>query len=489
MRKVRSQQSEARFLPLATYVLLLACGLSYGDFAFSMAPSSHRPATEQSEILLPAKPRGEEIDIASYFPIRQGDVWTYTWSYRIGSGPIRTVKRTRTFEGRELVNVGFAHKLVSQDGDYLLISLDDQSLRLHGVAEHERGIRYLFDPPVVILSRQMNVGQPIVLTQREEGGLHTRTFTTVFEGLASVETPMGRFPDCLKVKWEMDGSVAREKTTYYFAKGVGIVAYQVDVRNKKTDHDEVSVDARLSLAQLGGRMITRVEDLKLLDVSALTVAAAADNPKARALFRQASESRYVWDKKFPGFEADFTLHRPGELPLSGTIRVDRQLSATVTCSDATARALVHAEVSQFLTHRRMLPFDEVYGPGKAVFSLGEEDPLKGVEVIVNDEEAMGTRYRIRGREIVEISRSYGRVRFVTNHVKNLITDEGRFIAVEYEITYYSNETGEIVGQTSFTERYEKVGAYWLPTGRTKRERAKDKTLTLELSLTNLRYLK
>lgn len=223
--------------------------------------------------------------------------------------------------------------------------------------------------------------------------------------------------------------------------------------------------------------------------SASVATALADDPKARAIFRRASESRYVWDKRFPGFEADFVLIRDREPPVAGAICVDRQMRVSVVCPDATARAIVHAEVSQFVAHRQMRPFDEAYGPGKATFGLIQEDPAKGTEIVVNDEEAMGSRYRIHEREILQISRSYGRVRFVTNHVKNLSTDDGRLIAVQYEIIYYSSETGEIISQTKFDDRYEKLGTYWLPTGRTKVESARGKTSTLELNFTNLRYLK
>jgi hypothetical protein len=430
-----------------------------------------------------------EIDVAAYFPIRQGDAWTYEYSLRIGDGPLRQVKRTRAFEGRELINTGQADKLASETGDYALFSLNEQGLHLHGAAEYERGARFLFDPPVVILTRQMKVGQPIVMTQPEEDGQQTRQFTTVLEGVAAIDTPMGKFNECLKVRWEMDGSLATQKTTYYFAKGVGIVAYQVEARNKKRGGVELLVDARLKLAQLHGRNFSSAAELKPLASPATTPAALTDNPKARAIFRQASENRYGWDKKFPGFEAEFRLVRDGGAPVNGTLRVDRQLAVTVTCPDPTARAIAHAEVSQFVTHRHLRPFDEVYGPGKATFGFSASDAAEGEEILLNDEEAMGSSYLIRDREIVRVSRSYGRVRFVTNHVKSVKTDDGRYLASEYEITYFSNETGAVVSQTKFHDRYDKTGAYWLPVGRTKVESARGKTATLELSLSNLRYLK
>jgi len=440
---------------------------------------------------LPASPQAAsgDIEVAAYFPIRQGDAWTYEYSVRLGDKPVRQVKRTRAFEGRELVNTGQADKLASENGDYALFSLNDQGLYLHGAAEYEREVRFLFDPPVAILTRQMKVGQPILMTQLEEDGKQTRQFTTVLEGTATIETPMGKFNDCLKVRWEMDDSAAAQKTTYYLARRVGIVAYQVEARNKKRGGLELQVDARLRLAQLHGRSFASVAELRQLALPNSEPAAMADDPRARAIFRQASENRYAWDRKFPGFEAQFKLVRDGGTPVDGTLRVDRQFTVSVSCPDPAARAAVHAEVSQFVIHRHQQPFDEAYGPGKATFGLSATDAAEGEEILVNDDEAMGSSYRIRDREIVRISRSYGRVRFVTNHVKNLKTDDGRYVASEYEITYFSNETGAVVSQTKFTDRYDKIGAYWLPLGRTKLESAKGKTSTLDLALSNLRYVK
>jgi len=259
MPELRCQRSkpssQKRERDLRSWVQLFASCLSYVVLAFSIGQSDQQVSADFQGKPLSRQSSVAEIDIASYFPIRQGDVWTYEWSYRIGSGPMRTVTRTRAFEGREFVNAGFASRLVSENGDYVLFSLDDQGLYLHGAAEYERGIRFLFDPPIGVLTKGMKMGQPLVMTQLEEDGQHRRTITTMLEGIESVETPMGKFSDCLKVWWEMEGSTARQKTTYYFAKGIGIVAYQVEARSKKDNQVELSVDARLKLAQLGGRNI------------------------------------------------------------------------------------------------------------------------------------------------------------------------------------------------------------------------------------------
>lgn len=426
----------------------------------------------------------QPLDIAAYFPIRQGDVWTYDWQFHLGNGPAQTVKRTRAFEGREFVNTGNVDKLASENGDYALFSLNEQGLFLHGAAEYERDTRYLFDPPIAILTRAMKPGQPLVVTQLEEDGKTPRQFTSLFEGSVPMETPLGKFNDCLKVTWEMDASVAKQRTTYFLAKGVGIVAYQIEVKGKHAGGFVMTVDARLRLAQLQGKTYTRLEDLQAFGAPTL---ATAENSKARALFRKAHEALYVWDKKFPGFEAAFTLKRAGAPDATGTVRVNRQLQVEVQCADAKARAQAHAELSQFVTYRQSKNFEDLFGEGKAKIGQGATSG-EAVEINVSDEESAGASYLLRDREIVRVTRSYGRVRFV-NQIKNFKTEDGRFIANEAELTYYSNETGAVAGQTQYQDRYEKNGGYWLPLARQKNETVKGKTETLELQLSNIRYLK
>ncbi len=424
------------------------------------------------------------FDPAAYFPIRQGDAWTYDWQLRAGQAAPQTSKRTRAFEGREFVNTGNVDKLASENGDYALFSLDERGLLLHGAAEYGRDVRFIFDPPITVLTAQMQTGQPLVNTQLAENGKTPRRFTTLLEGVASIETPLGKFNDCLKVSWAMDDETAQQKTTYYLAIGVGIVAYAIEVKTKKDGSVALNVDARLRLAQLQGKTFARLADLQLFTNSK---AASAENAKARAFFRKAHEATYTWDKKFPGFEAAFTLKRADAPDVSGTLRITKQSQVEVQCPDAKAKAQMHAELSQFVNYRQSKNFDEHYGADKAKIGLGEANG-ELTEIIVSDEEAAGSSFWLREREIVRIARSHGRVRFV-NQVKNFKTEDGRFIANEAELTYYSNESGAVAGVTRYQDRYEKAGGYWLPLGRRKSETAKDKTVTLELNLSNVRYLK
>ncbi|MFN0109482.1 MAG: DUF3386 family protein, partial [Blastocatellia bacterium] len=242
--------------------------------------------------------------------------------------------------------------------------------------------------------------------------------------------------------------------------------------------------ARLRLAQLQGRNFTKAEELKSPAVAASKE--IKDNSKARSLFRKASESQYTWDKKFPGFQASFNVTKDGAPLANGSVSLNRQFEAQVTSSAETARSIVQAEITQFISYRRARPFEELYGQDKTKIDFVNGEQAE-TEIIVSDEDSGLSNFVIRDREITRISRSHGRVRFVINHVKSLKTDDNHFLPTEAELTYYSNETGAVVSQTSYVDRYEKIGGYWLLVARKKIERSKNQTTTYELTLSNIRY--
>lgn len=424
------------------------------------------------------------LDVAAYFPIRQGDTWIYDWQYRIGNAPAQTVKRTRAFEGREFVNSGMADKLASENGDYALFQLNENGLFLLGAAEMQRDARFVFDPPIAVLTKAMKVGEWLRVTQLAEDGKTNRQFAARYEPLASMTTPMGKFDDCLKVTWTMDDEAQHHETTYFLARGVGIVAYALEIKLQQPRPFTMHVNAALTLAQLQGKTFGSAADIASFVNSKKT---APENSKARAQFRKAYENQYSWDKKFPGLEADFSFTRDGGAPVTGSFRVNRQLQLEVLCADATVKAAVHAELSQFISYRQLKPFDEIYGAEKAQIGFGESTDLTQ-EIIVSDEESAGSSFLLRDREITQISRSYGRVRFM-NQVKSLKTEDGRFLANEAELRFFSNETGAAVGQTIYRDSYEKRGNYWLPVARVKTETAKGKSQVATLTLSNVRYLK
>jgi len=250
----------------------------------------------------------EPINITEYVPLDHGRTWTYQWTLRYGDGRKETTSRTKSFEGPEFLPTGYAHKFVSDLGDYALLSVDNRALRLHGSVEPHRAIRFTFDPPVVLYSPEMEFGRPYTITQpADDGG--TRTCTTVVDGFEDVSTPMGQFHRCLKIRLEINSSDVRTKAVYYYARGLGLVAYQYEAWVKNKERPEVAIDAGLKLAQLVGQTISNASQLETLEAKVAAGSPRLDDPEARKMFRQAYGRLYYWPAKFPGFQAEFALRQ------------------------------------------------------------------------------------------------------------------------------------------------------------------------------------
>lgn len=414
-----------------------------------------------------------------YFPFRLGDSWTYDWRVDGPKGSPRTLSRTRAFEGTEFVGGGVAFKLVSDDGSYHVYTLRGGTLRIHSSSEEGRVLYY--DPPLVLFAPDMRPGEPRLTDNPDTH----RKWKTTLVGYEDVTVPLGTFKDCLKIRLEMEAPEHVSDSYHYFAPGVGLVAYRYDLMTPDRRTHELEVDARLRLARLSGIRIASMADVQKLARAGTLSLGGRDDPSARAALRRASDNRYTWDEKFPGFRGRFELKEEGTPPVEGRFEVDRELNVKVQAPTEAARAKVRSEISSFCNHRKHNPFDLVYAG--ASFKKGASLPDGGVEILAEGD-TMGTTYVVRNEEILSVGRSAGRLRYVADNRQQLRTEDGRYITVVYDLTYYSNEDQSAVSREEMEDSYAKVGPYWLPTGRraTRSERGKV-TSSFELRLSHLEH--
>ncbi len=180
------------------------------------------------------------------------------------------------------------------------------------------------------------------------------------------------------------------------------------------------------------------------------------------LFRTAYENRYTWDSNFPGYTADLELTQ-GEEAFTGKIRVSADLSVEISgIDDETVRESVYNQLRDIITHRKRANFETAHG--KNTFTLGETDPNGAIEILVQGD-AMGSNYKVRGREISQVSRVMGPVAFTINTQESLQTPDG-YISTQYHAIFRHAKTGELKGKRDFREIYEKVGNYYLPSCQT-----------------------
>lgn len=460
------------------------------------------------------------IDIAAYVPLDNGRTWTYQWTVQYENGQKETTTRTKSFEGPEFLATGYAYRFTSDLGDYALLSVDNGQLRLHGSVESHRQLRFTFNPPVVLYAPYMEIGRPYTVTQPADDGSGTRSWTTVVEGWEAVTTPMGQFPDCLKIRLAMDSPTAKTMATYFYARGVGLVAYHYEAWAKGKDRATIIIDAVLKLTQISGQTIRSAADVQ--NMKRLRTA-SVDDLEARKLFQQTYQRLYFWPAQFPGFHARFTLKQgtaTGEqakqvnestgqrvnestsslthLPFDpsayswthtgqGVITVSPDLKMKTSGSDKQTTTQVESEMSQFITHLKDKPFDSEFK--EAIITFAERDPVEGDKLNVVSGSSMGTSYRLQGGEIRQIGHSYGRVRFLVDHTEFLKTESGRLIPTRFRITYYSNETNQPIAQMDFQDEYTRVETFWLPRRRVKTEATRQGTTVLVIELMDHQLLK
>lgn len=164
--------------------------------------------------------------IAEYYPLGQGD----TWTYRDSEGAWRdTVAGTETINGVEAV------KVQRDDGSYILVT-NSSGRTLYKQYDQENGgwEQMVYSPDLAFTSSKMSVGDrhpfsSTVTWTDSDGNTDTATVSgeTTLEGFEDVTVPAGTFSQCLRLKititFAFPGESFTAEITSFLAKGVGEV--------------------------------------------------------------------------------------------------------------------------------------------------------------------------------------------------------------------------------------------------------------------------
>lgn len=199
---------------------------------------------------------------------------------------------------------------------------------------------------------------------------------------------------------------------------------------------------------------------------------------AQDLFRNAYENRYTWQGAFPGFSATFELEVGYDTPLgrsgdqvlpAGTYHGKVQVPADLTnlngivvsdIDDPLVSAWITNQIKDIITHRKFTDFETAHG--KHIFSFdGEADASGAVPIAVNGD-AMGSQYKIRDRQVAQVSRTMGRMAFTINHLKGIDTGSG-YLSTHYTAVFTDPTTGNVVNQLNFVDSYAEIGGFYLMT--------------------------
>lgn len=413
----------------------------------------------------------------TYLPFRLGDSWTYDWKTEGPLAPGGVAARTRVFDGTSFIGDTVGYKLVADDGAYFLYTFDKGILALHSSSDTRRLLYY--DPPVVIAAPDFTAGETRTVQQADG----SRRFKTTFVGLEDVTVPLGTFARAVVMRLEMEGLDYSSEAVHYFAPRVGLVAYRYAVKDAKSGQPLLMVDAKLRLARLAGVDVRSAADLDRLP-SAASSGAVAEDRNVRETIRQALGKRYTWNAAFPGFRGTAVLTEDGKPPVRGSFVVAPDLSVRIDAADDQSKATLQNEISSFITQRKNIPFDLVYAG--TTFVKGATRP-DGAIVISAAGDPVATTYTVKDGELVEVSRSMGRLSYAARDRQKFETEDGRTITVEYDVAYRSNETGKEISVERTRDSYTRLGGYWVPIGRRViRSSDGQPSVSRELTLSELR---
>lgn len=210
-----------------------------------------------------------------------------------------------------------------------------------------------------------------------------------------------------------------------------------------------------------------------------------DSNQARDIFQSAYENRYTWDENFPGYTAALEI-KQGDETYKGQVQVNPDLSVEVSAiEDEKVKESAYNQMRDIITHRKRSSFAAAHG--KNEFFLGETDATDAVEIRVKGD-AMGSNYKVRGREICQVSRVMGPMAFTINTAESLDTGKG-YISTKYNAVFRHAKTNELKGKSDFEETYEQFGNYYLPTRQVVHSIDKEgNRTTTEFNFHNIRLL-
>jgi hypothetical protein len=203
---------------------------------------------------------------------------------------------------------------------------------------------------------------------------------------------------------------------------------------------------------------------------------------ARELFQTAYASRYTWDENFPGYTADVEL-KQADVVYTGKISINRDLIVEVTgIADKQVEGGIITQLTDLTIACQRINFEQAHGQHE--FVLGETDTTDAVEILVKGD-SMDSKYKIRDREICQISRTLGNTSVVFEYHKNFNTGEG-YISDRYDAIFRNVQTNEIIEHIKFSDTYEKIGKYYVMTHQVVQENPM--TSTTEFKYSNIQLL-
>jgi hypothetical protein len=197
-----------------------------------------------------------------------------------------------------------------------------------------------------------------------------------------------------------------------------------------------------------------------------TASEVKDDPKARALLREAFEKTARWQKDFKGFSADLRVNVNGR-EFRGTVTVKGPREVALTLPDPEVQKWAENQIGMIAVHRGPRSFEE--SDGKHALTLEDDGHPLGPKLGIHGD-GMHSFYRIKGGRITQINRQMAHpgmppLAFTINVEDSARTQDDKYITTRYTVYYYSPKDGKLGNVESFSDSHTRVDASDLPVTR------------------------
>jgi len=193
-------------------------------------------------------------NMAQYFPLHQGDEWTYLSTLNNGA----PVEIKSVVSGPELVNGVETMKI----GVHYRV-MDSEGLKTYRWDRPEFGQFYIYDPPELTFPAQFSLGDSYQqsytnsIYSLDDGTLldtGTVSETVTLEAVEDVSVPAGTFKDCLKVHYSItyqnsSGEYGELEDSNWFFRNVGGVKVESDILVRPPGGNGLEFDLSIELIE------------------------------------------------------------------------------------------------------------------------------------------------------------------------------------------------------------------------------------------------
>lgn len=180
-----------------------------------------------------------------------------------------------------------------------------------------------------------------------------------------------------------------------------------------------------------------------------------EDPEASKLLADARAARANWDN-FPGFTAEVAVNVDGKVE-RGTVKISDKGKVDLKL-DGPLEKWTKAQLTSMVGHR--MDDSTTLNTPCAFPDSVTDHPLGRAIRVLNGEHH--SSYRIRDRQVIEVNRTMGPIRFTIAVLENRLNEEKKYLPASYVVNTWDLKTDVLRSSVSHHVTWQRIGAFDLP---------------------------